>query len=215
MSEQATIQYVWHHTDIPTPQILAYDASNTNEVGFEWMIMDRMSGGALQEQFLDASWLKKEVIARNIITYCSQLFKQRFSGLRNLFTSEDLQKLATNDIPNAMLLGKEFSTPETGFCLSEIVSYPFFNDTHLTANVRRGPFKSSRDWLAARLQLYIWDIDNPRPVAPPRLQRQQHPRRRQPQPQRHHRLEMHHHASAMASMPNPQVSRRYAALLSG
>jgi len=166
MNEQATIQYVRHHTDNPAPQILAYDASNNNEGGFEWMVMDRMSGGALQPQFLNASWLKKEVIARNIIIYYSQVFKKRFNGLGSLFTSEDLHKLATNDIPSTMLLGEGFSTSDLGFCLSEIVSYPFLNDTHLHADVPCGPFKSSRDWLAARLQLHIWDIDNPRPSEP-------------------------------------------------
>jgi hypothetical protein len=126
------------------------------------MIMDRVPGGPFQEQFLKASWLKKGVIVRNIIAYFVQLFEKRFHELGNLYTMTDLQQLTTKDIPDTKLLGSDSSSTDNGFCLSEIVSYSFFSDTHLRANIPQDPFKSSHDWLAARIQLHIYDIDHPR-----------------------------------------------------
>ncbi|KAF2035027.1 hypothetical protein EK21DRAFT_107656 [Setomelanomma holmii] len=137
MSEQATIQYVRHHTDIPAPKVFNYETSNKNELSFEWIIMERVNGrqlGTFQDQFLNVSWLKKEVIVRKVVFYLAQLFQKRFRGLGNLFTTADLQGLQSADMPDTMLLGSDFSADATGFCLSEIVSIPFFSDKHLQAN---------------------------------------------------------------------------------
>lgn len=161
MSEQATIGYMRHHTDIPAPQVYSYDASNNNDLGFEWMIMDHITGGPLSEQWREASWLKKEVVVREVISYLAQLFEKRFHRPGNLYTTNGLTRLPTCEIPETVLLGSDFTSADTTYCLSELVSVPFFIDQHLTATVPRGPFKSSRDWLAARIALHVHDIDHP------------------------------------------------------
>lgn len=49
LSEVATISYIREHTSIPAPEVIAYDASNENELGFEWMIQAYVPGQSLED----------------------------------------------------------------------------------------------------------------------------------------------------------------------
>lgn len=62
MSEVATINVIRHHTDISVPKGLQYDVSNDNELGFEWMVMERVRGLELEERWKDMSWVKKRAL---------------------------------------------------------------------------------------------------------------------------------------------------------
>ncbi|KAH7385715.1 phosphotransferase enzyme family-domain-containing protein [Pyrenochaeta sp. MPI-SDFR-AT-0127] len=160
MSEQATINYVRHHTNTPAPQVIFYEAANNNKLGFEWMIISKVPGAAMEGQWHQVSWLTKGLWVRQMAAYLAQLFQSRFLGIGNLFMTSDLQQLPSADISNALLLGMEFSSETSGFCLGEIVSVPFFTNDHLMVDMPRGPFKNSQDWLVARIMLHIHDVDN-------------------------------------------------------
>ncbi|KNG48669.1 kinase-like protein [Stemphylium lycopersici] len=160
MSEAATIEYIRHHTDIPAPQVFRSQATNDNELQFEWMLMERIPGSKLSDRWRDMSWLKKEVLVRKAVSHAAQLFKPRFNRLGNLYSTKELQKLSSSNIPDVSLLGAEASTDSTNFCLSKVVSMPFFWGKRADRNVLRGPFKSSKDWLAAQLQLQILDLED-------------------------------------------------------
>ncbi|KAF1840891.1 kinase-like protein [Cucurbitaria berberidis CBS 394.84] len=160
LSERATIEYVRHHTDIPIPQVLEYNAIRDDELGFEWMIMDRVEGTKVTEQWKHMSWLKKELLVRKVITYLAQLFRKRFHRLGNLYATEDIQQMSTKDMPDAVFLGAEHSSHTVRFGLGEVVSIPFFYNDHGGIDVPRGPYKHSRDWLATCLRLYLHDADN-------------------------------------------------------
>lgn len=73
MSDCGTIQYVRHHTDIPAPRVLHYNVLRNDEVGFEWMIQERVLGSSLKSQWHHISWLEKELVVRQVIGYLSQL----------------------------------------------------------------------------------------------------------------------------------------------
>ena len=98
------------------------------------------------------SWLKKEMIVRQVVSYLAQLFERWFSHIGSLYATSELQKLPkATDIPEVVLLGADVSTPDTAFCLSRIVLIPFFWGEHIKYDVPRGPFKSTREWLAAEI----------------------------------------------------------------
>lgn len=99
-------------------------------------------------------------LERGMFTALVDLHLDVLRGMGNIYATNHLQQLPTAQIPKTTLLGPEFRCSDTGICLSEMVSVPFFSGKHLEANVERGPFKNSRDWLAARLHLHIYDIDN-------------------------------------------------------
>ncbi|KAH4039498.1 hypothetical protein HBI09_032810 [Parastagonospora nodorum] len=160
MSDCATAQYVRHHTDIPAPRVLHYNALRNDELGFEWMIQGRVPGTSLKTQWHQMSWLEKELVVRKVIGYLTQLFRKRFSRMGNIYDTRDLQKLSEQDLPDAILLSADHSTSDTAFSMSEIVSIPFFYNDHGSVDVERGPYKRSHEWLAAQLQFALHDADN-------------------------------------------------------
>lgn len=42
--EVATLTWVREHTDIPVPKVIAFEDSNDNDIGFEWILMEIMPG---------------------------------------------------------------------------------------------------------------------------------------------------------------------------
>lgn len=127
------------------------------------LIMNRVLGTSLRTVWNSISWLKKELVARKVISYQVQLFQLRFHRLGNMYVTQDLQKLSDiSDLPDVALLGIEASTQEASFCVGQIVSIPLFCNKRITYDVPRGPFKRSREWLAAELQLHILEADEPK-----------------------------------------------------
>jgi aminoglycoside phosphotransferase (APT) family kinase protein len=159
MSENATIEYVRHHTDIPAPRTFHYNALRDDEVGFEYMIQERVPGTSLKEAWRTMSWLEKEMLVRKVTVYLTQLFNKRFTRMGNIYTTRDLQNLSEADLPDAMLLSADHSMDATGFSMSEIVSIPFFYNDHGSVEVERGPYKHSREWLVAQLELALHNAE--------------------------------------------------------
>lgn len=49
LGEVATMNWVREHTNVPVPRVIAYEASNTNPVGFEWILMTKLPGKPLAD----------------------------------------------------------------------------------------------------------------------------------------------------------------------
>lgn len=150
LSETATVELVRSSTSIPVPQIIAFDASSDNELGFEWVLMEQMPGNPLEEVWGSMSWTAKSVLVEQVADITAQLFRLKFSHIGNVFRSHDL--LGTSSESHDALL-------PMGLVVDRIVSMPFFWDTHITQDVPRGPFPSSTEWLAARLAFVINDCN--------------------------------------------------------
>ncbi|KAH8731052.1 kinase-like domain-containing protein [Phaeosphaeriaceae sp. PMI808] len=138
LSEVATMDFVSSYTDIPTPVVHIFDPNNDNELGFEWMIQDFASGRSLHTAWTDMTWHQKELLVRKFVGYSVQLFKIRLPELGNLYAIDEQ------------------------FCLGQVVSQNFFWGKHVSYDVLRGPFQSSRDWLNAQVQMYLQDAENAR-----------------------------------------------------
>ncbi len=54
LSEVATLGFVRAHTKIPVARVIALDASNNIDLGFEWILMERTVGSPLAD-----SWEEK------------------------------------------------------------------------------------------------------------------------------------------------------------
>ncbi|KAF1365031.1 hypothetical protein EJ07DRAFT_97957, partial [Lizonia empirigonia] len=160
LSEHATIEYLRQHTNLPVPRVYSSAANNDNKLGFEWMIMERVPGTKLQEQWRYMSWMKKELLVRKVIDYQVQLFCRRFPHVGNLYATRHLQTLPTAEIPATALLGQEHSSGSAQYCLAQIVSIPFFYYENWKLDIHRGPYAHSRDWLAARLKIAAVEVDN-------------------------------------------------------
>ena len=68
-SEFATLAFVREKTEIPVPLVIAYDADLTNELGFEWMLTQRVDARPLHEVWHKISWLKKGLLVMQIAKF--------------------------------------------------------------------------------------------------------------------------------------------------
>ena len=67
------------------PEVLAYNCSNNNELGFEWILMEKMPGKALGDVWDSLSMVKKEMLVKNLAHHSTELFSKRFTGIGNLY----------------------------------------------------------------------------------------------------------------------------------
>ncbi|KAF7941008.1 hypothetical protein EAE99_000645 [Botrytis elliptica] len=159
-SEVATINFIRQTTDIPVPQILAFDDTNENELGFEWILMAMLPGGNLRTKWRKLSQDSKQNLVKQIVRYQAQLFRHKFSTIGNIFVTPESQLVKGSLSSNILSVGAKGTLQDLqqiSLTPRQIVSMFFFWGDHITQDVPRGPFTNSKDWLCARLTLAITD----------------------------------------------------------
>ncbi|KAI0444767.1 kinase-like protein [Xylaria telfairii] len=139
--EVATLNWVRHNTTAPVPKIIAFDDSNNNEVGFEWIMMELMSGSPAYQTWRAIPMERKVVLTRRIAEIQAELFHYGKQDLafRNIGT---LHRIESAEAVAAVAPG-------------QMVSHEFFMDHRLRYHVPRGPFRSSYEWLESQLNIII------------------------------------------------------------
>ena len=148
LSEVATLRFVRQTSSISlVPNILGFDAgSDPNALGYEWMIMERLPGKTLEVHWKRISWEAKRQLVETIVDILARLYDHPFSGIGNIFPPEALS-------------ASPFSSPSPNINVGRIVAMDFFWDKHFDQDVPRGPFRSSYEWLTARLSFVVNDSD--------------------------------------------------------
>jgi aminoglycoside phosphotransferase (APT) family kinase protein len=148
-SEIATIEHVRRETDMPVPHIMAYDSDNSNELGFEWILMEMMPGSTVYKRWRQMSWAAKEEIVRQCAKFQVQLFQKQFDKIGNIFPHD-----GSGDRSGP---GLSIAEDNDVIHIGRIVSTAFFLGDHLTQDAPRGPFETSLEWLQTRLQFALND----------------------------------------------------------
>lgn len=146
LSEVATVKLLESKTSVPVPQIIASNFSSNTELKFEWILMKRIPGLPLAEVWASLDWEAKLSCVKDVAVIVAQLFELKYHAIGNLFNAKDLSLFS--GIPS-----DDSDVEPSLVILDRIVSMIFFWGTHLGADVSRGPFTSSKDWLNARFQL--------------------------------------------------------------
>lgn len=152
-SEAATIILLDQHTDIPVPSIIAFDSSNQNVLGYEWILMKFMRGQMIATAWPTMTWPKKEELVRRVAQSLAQLFKHRFNGIGNVYLQD-----SGNSLPVAQPVADPMSKDQPHHVdhrLGEMVSMQLFWKDRLQQDSKRGPFRTSAEWLTTVLQLII------------------------------------------------------------
>ncbi|KAH7086000.1 kinase-like domain-containing protein [Paraphoma chrysanthemicola] len=127
-SELATLAFVREHTTIPVPEVIAFESDLTNELGFEWVLMERLDGRPLREKWHDLSWLKKGLIVQQVADFVAQLSRFKFSLIGSIYShnvcQDDEHQPASNH----------------HFTIDEAVTPTFFIEDHIQLLLPRGPF---------------------------------------------------------------------------
>ncbi|KAF2864364.1 kinase-like protein [Piedraia hortae CBS 480.64] len=130
-SEVATLSWVEKNTTMPVPHVVAYNSNRKNAIGFEWMLMTKLPGVNLSKEWRNVSFETKRYVTEQIAEYLVALFSKQKNAIGGLHEgSEDRGR---------------------------IVAMEFFWNKRLSYDVNRGPFKSSHDWMLARLSVVEQD----------------------------------------------------------
>jgi hypothetical protein len=131
LGEVTTLRFLRRETDIPVPEIIAFDNSTDNKIGFEWILMERMPGVSLYKKWRTMTAFQKAALVQRVAEYQAQIFRHSFSGLRTLTIAE----------------ANHGQRPRPG----ELVSGMFFEGDHYDIDIPRGPFRSTHDWMSSYL----------------------------------------------------------------
>lgn len=96
-SEVATLAYVRMHTAIPVPNVIAYDSSSNNPLGFEWMLSERIEGITLSEAWEKMDFRSRSIFTRKMADMLLQLSGLRFREIGSLYFSK-IQDRVSNEI---------------------------------------------------------------------------------------------------------------------
>ncbi|KAI9833994.1 MAG: hypothetical protein M1826_005899 [Phylliscum demangeonii] len=145
-SEVATMEYIRSCTTIPIPKIVAYDSSNRNALGFEWILMEFVHGTPLGEHWTDLPMATKERLVRQLAGFQAELFSKQYNQI------------------GSFRRGPSSLTPSQ-YPIDRVVQRDFLWGENIHQPVPRGPFKDSHTWLSARLALlrfeYERDLESP------------------------------------------------------
>ena len=159
LSEVTTIRYLQEKTSIPVPKIITFDASRDNAIGFEWILMERVTGKSVDKIWHTFSWEAKVELVRKVAEYIAQLSTVSFPSIGSLYPTDkalDTSREFLNEkLGLPQLPGQEpKSAAATDFAVGRICSRPFFWKDNLKLDIPRGPFKCARDWIIAELLVH-------------------------------------------------------------
>jgi hypothetical protein len=111
--------------------VLAYSTeASTNEIGAEYIIMEKCRGIELGRLWDDLSGNQKIDIVRQLATYTAQLAKARFPYYGSLCYAKDVPDIRGTEIDGT-------------FSVGSTTSRTWFDDKRGEINVHRGPCKVS------------------------------------------------------------------------
>ncbi|KAH8747236.1 kinase-like domain-containing protein [Diaporthe sp. PMI_573] len=140
--EVATLCWVREHTNIPVPKVIAFEDNNDNTIGFEWILMELMSGTTAYQQWRTMTLEQKSAIAKSIAEFQVQ---------SSCYGNSPFTNIGTLDLEN----GPPRVKAPTKVTLGKIVSHEFFMGNRIKYDVPRGPFRSSLDWLTSEIRLIM------------------------------------------------------------
>jgi len=136
-NEVATLDYIKRRTKIPVPAVIAYDYSSENELGFEWILMEKIPGASLHGIWPRLSDTSKAAITREIASYVLQIRKNCvFHEIVGLYHDSHAE-----------------------FTVGPIVTQSMFiNGRRQLISRTRGPYHHDSDYARALIDLQVADI---------------------------------------------------------
>lgn len=135
--EVATLRWLLRTTTLPVSEVIAFDDSRDNLIGFEWILMKFMPGASVYRLWRTMSMDAKQALVEQVADFNTQLLKHTFRGIGTL-TGNPAEPPSSSGLS---------PLPGRFVCRSF-----FWGDRH-DYDVQRGPFRSSHDWLSAYLGL--------------------------------------------------------------
>ena len=166
-SEVATLAYLRARTSIPVAQVVAWDSNAQNELGFEWVLMEKLGGVELGVVWRKIPWQRKLELVDEIARFNAQLRTHTFGSIGSLYFKSALAaRRADVGLPPADLIGAAdqeckakppipSGDTEDEFAIGPMFSSIFYFGSRLYLPGNRGPYKCSREWLKAEIEMQL------------------------------------------------------------
>ena len=84
-SEAAVLSYLKANTSIPVARVIAWDSSAATDLGFEWILLEKIEGVALYEIWRKVPWESKLDIVSALAPILGQLRDHKFDRIGSLY----------------------------------------------------------------------------------------------------------------------------------
>ncbi|KAK2735061.1 hypothetical protein FQN57_001341 [Myotisia sp. PD_48] len=141
-SEVATLKYVHHHTKIPVPKVLAWDSDPSNNVGSEYILMEKAPGIQGYKVWPDMKGADNIDLVQDLVNLEKQLASISFPMFGSLF----LRKTIGDDYSRYQPLSQDID-PTQSYCIGPSVDR--FWDSPLRnqcMQFNKGPWSSLADY---------------------------------------------------------------------
>lgn len=109
-SEIATMAYVRANTSIPLPIVFAWNSNQNNELGFEWILMEKVAGVPLVSVWRQLTWTQKLGFTEKLAGYVNELRQSKFDYIGGLYLKspksaktrgrDEVSRIDDSDAPN-------------------------------------------------------------------------------------------------------------------
>lgn len=164
-SEVATLEYVRQHTTMPVPRVIAFSSSADNPLGYEWIITEMLDGVPLRTVWDRMPPASRSRLFAELAGHVKGLLSLRFSMLGNIYFADVASRVGTlprlcklsNGNGNSNGTGSSSDNVDVGiaphgkFVIGRMVSQDFFFDKRVHFPGSRGPFRTARELVDARV----------------------------------------------------------------
>ncbi|RPA89054.1 hypothetical protein L873DRAFT_1823550 [Choiromyces venosus 120613-1] len=150
-SEVATLAYIRRYTTIPVPEVIAHCATAENELGFQWILMEKVHGVPLREVWPRMAISAKEEITEQVASCVLQMRALcRFDGIGSLYCRGALEEEEGVDVLDAK---------HDAYVIGPLVTTFFFvGGRRLKVQRNRGPYLNDHDYVLALTQVELEDM---------------------------------------------------------
>ena len=149
-SDVATTEFVRHTTRIPVPIIYAFDSSPNNKLGFEWMLMEKVTGISLYDAWDTMEYNVKQELTKTVANWVDQISRLKFDTIGSLYCRQRADQME--------------------FYMGPCLHARLFEGDRLLYDIPRGPFESIRSFLDAVLESTERHVNDPRHKARHKLE---------------------------------------------
>ncbi|KAI1988476.1 hypothetical protein LOZ53_003929 [Ophidiomyces ophidiicola] len=139
-SEVATMDFVRRH-DVPAPRVFKYSTTNDNEVGTEYIIMEKMHGQETGDVWYSMTDDQRIQLIREVVKLEARLFSIKLPASGSIYYSKDLDD------------GMEWTAIEgdkmDGLCIGPDVHYKWWYNERSKLQIDRCPYRTSEEVLLA------------------------------------------------------------------
>lgn len=100
-SEVATIAFLRAQTSMPAPRIIAWQSNRNGELGFEWILMEKIQGVPMCDVWRKIPWERKLVLVEVLAGFIKEMQDHKFDSVGALYFQSALEDVGGKRI-NAM-----------------------------------------------------------------------------------------------------------------